>query len=228
MPSGSNVTIDGITIATSATSPNTDGIDPAGSNYLIENCSISDGDDNIAVKPQSLACSNMTITNCAFGSGHGLSVGGQTNDGLNGLTVTNCTFNGTTAGLRLKADPTEGGPVQNLSFSNLTMSNVQFPILFYSYYNILGSPGAVSGSNQTTPAKVNIDNATPPNSLALATIPTWKNITISNLTATGASAWSIIWGLPLAERPLCQRHPEQRQHLGRPGHWRSTTRRTCR
>ena len=54
-------------------------------------------------------------------------------------------------------------------------------------------------SSQTTPAKVNTDNTTPPNPLNTTTIPTWKNITIENLTATGASAYSIIWGLPLAD-----------------------------
>ncbi len=198
VPAATNLTIDGVTVSTSATSPNTDGIDPSGTNVLIENCSISDGDDNIAIKPQNLLCTNLVITNCSFGSGHGLSIGGQTNDGLNGLTVTNCTFNGTTTGLRLKADPTEGGLVQNLSFSDITMTNVQSPIVFYSYYNIVGSPGAVSGSNQTTVTKVNFDNANPPNSLASSTIPVWQNITINNLTATGASAYSIIWGLPLA------------------------------
>ncbi|HVV50472.1 MAG TPA: glycosyl hydrolase family 28 protein, partial [Polyangia bacterium] len=159
---GNNVTIDGITISAPATSPNTDGIDPAGANFLIENCSIATGDDNIAVKPQNSFCTNFVITGCAFGSGHGLSVGGQTNDGLDGMTVTNCTFNGTSTGLRLKADATQGGPVQNLTYSNITMTNVPSPIVFYSYYNQIGSPGAASGSSQTTPAKVNAFNANPP------------------------------------------------------------------
>jgi hypothetical protein len=193
----SNVTIDGITISCPGTSPNTDGIDPAGSNFLIENSSISDGDDNIAVKPQNVFCTNIVVTNCSFGTGHGVGMGGQTNDGLNGLTITNCTFNGTTYGLRLKADATEGGPVQNVTFANITMTNVTYPITLYSYYNFIGTPGQ-SGTNQITPAKANSDNVTPPDSLASSTIPTWQNITISNVTATGASGFSIIWGLPLA------------------------------
>ncbi len=192
-----NCTLFGITINTNPNSPNTDGIDPAGSNFLIQNCSIAGGDDNIAVKPGNSFCTGMMIANCAFGVGHGLSVGGQTNLGLDGLTITNCTFNGTQTGIRLKADSTEGGPLQNVSVSNLTMTNVPSPIVFYSYYNIVGSPGAASGSNQTTPAKVNTDNTTPPNPLNTTTIPTWKNISITNLNATGASAFSIIWGLPL-------------------------------
>ncbi len=194
----SNVTFFALTINTSGTSPNTDGIDPTGSNILIQGCSIADGDDNIAVKCINAACSNITIANCAFGVGHGVSVGGQTNLGLNGMVVTNCTFTGTTSGLRLKADATQGGLVQNVTCSNLTMTNVAYPIVFYSYYNQVGTPGATSGSSQTTPAKVNAWNATLPNSLATTTVPAWQNITISNLTATGATGYSTIWGLPLA------------------------------
>lgn len=196
--SANNVTMDGLTITSPATAPNTDGIDPSGLHYLIRNCTIAVGDDNIAIKPGSTLCGDITITGCTFGTGHGLSVGGQTNVGLDGLVVDRCTFTGTTSGLRLKADPTQGGPVRNLTYSNLTMTGVQYPIVFYSYYVDVGTPGAVSGSNQTTPAKVAAWNAAPPDSLKSTTIPTWKNITLSNITATGATGYSTIWGLPLA------------------------------
>jgi polygalacturonase/pectin methylesterase-like acyl-CoA thioesterase len=194
-----NVTIYGVTITAPGDSPNTDGMDLAGTNYLVQNCAVSVGDDNIVAKPGSVFCRNIVIANCRLGEGHGVSVGGQTNVGLDGMLVTNCTFNGTSTGLRLKADATQGGPVQNVTFSNITMTNVTYPILFYSYYNQIGSPGATSGSSQTTGAKVNSWNATPPNSLAASTIPTWKNITVSNLTATGSTGYSTIWGLPLAD-----------------------------
>src|SRR5581483_4781806 len=110
-----------------------------------------------------------------------------------------CTFNGTSTALRMKADPTEGGPVQNVTYSNLTMTNVTYPILFYSYYNLLGSPGATSGSSQITPAKANTYNTSPPTSLVSTTLPTWKNITLTNITVTNASGYSTIWGLPLAD-----------------------------
>ncbi|PTY08330.1 hypothetical protein DB347_01735 [Opitutaceae bacterium EW11] len=194
-----NVTLFGVTILAPESAPNSDGIDPAGSNYLIQNCTVSVGDDNIAVKASSVLNSNIVVADCAFGTGHGVSIGGQTNAGVDGMTVKNCTFDGTTTGLRLKADATQGGPVRNLTYSNITMTNVPYPILFYSYYNQVGTAGATSGSNRTTPAKVNTWNATPPNSLASSTIPTWQNITIENLTATGASGYSVIWGLPLAD-----------------------------
>lgn len=190
-----NVTISSVTINAPSTSPNTDGIDPAGSNILIQNCAIAVGDDNIAIKASGAACSNITVSYCNFGVGHGLSVGGQTNNGLNGLTVLNCTFNGTTSGLRLKADATEGGLVQNVTYSNLTMTNVAYPIVFYSYYDVNGTPGATSGGNAVTPSTVQTYNAA---GLSGTAIPQWKNITIDTLTATGATGYSIIWGLPTA------------------------------
>jgi polygalacturonase len=196
--SANNVTMDGLTITSPSTAPNTDGIDPSGLHYLIKNCTISVGDDNIAIKPGSTACGDMTVTGCTFGAGHGISVGGQTNVGLDGLLVDRCTFNGTTSGLRLKADATQGGPVQNLIYSNLTMTGVQYPIVFYSYYVDVGTPGAISGANQTTVAKVAAWNAAPPDSLKLSTIPIWKNVTLTNITSTGATGYSTIWGLPLA------------------------------
>lgn len=194
----SNVTIHAVTITAPGDSPNTDGMDLSGTNFLVQNCNVSVGDDNVVAKPGSVFCSNQVIADCTFGTGHGVSIGGQTNAGLDGMLVKNCTFNGTSSALRMKADPTQGGPVQNVTFENITMANVTYPILFYSYYNQLGSPGATSGSSQTTPTKVNTWNATPPNSLASSTIPTWKNITVRNLTVTNGSGYSTIWGLPTA------------------------------
>jgi polygalacturonase len=76
------------------------------------------------------------------------------------MTVKNCTFDGTVSGPRLKADATQGGPVENMSYTNLTMRNVTCPIVSYSHYNKVGNPGAVSGDLQTTPEKVKSWNAT--------------------------------------------------------------------
>ena len=176
--SAANVTIDKITISAPSSAPNTDGIDPAGSNYLIENCTIATGDDNIAIKPGNSVCKNFTITDCTFGTGHGLSIGGQTNDGLDSLTVTHCTFNGTTNGIRLKANRTNGGLVQHLLYSDITMNNVQYPVLITSYYEETFST--------SDPAQA-----------ITATTPIWKNITIRNLVSTNSKNAAVtIQGLP--------------------------------
>jgi polygalacturonase len=183
-----NVTVNGITISNPSTAPNTDGIDVAGSHYLIENSTISTGDDDIAIKPQDVFCSDITITNMTIGSGHGISVGGETNDGLNGLYVSNVTFNGTTNGIRLKADRGNGGVVENLYYSNISMSNVEYPILIDSYYN---------GSNDL-PADPSADTG---QTYVAGETPLWENIYFSNITSTSFGSndvAGVIYGLPEA------------------------------
>lgn len=199
-----NITIEGITINTPASSPNTDGIDLLGTDCLVQNCAISDGDDCIALGSTSGTCSDVLVTNCNFGSGHGLSIGSNTEGGVSNLTVVNCTFNGTQYGIRLKSDnadssPGAGGLVQNLSYLNLAMTNIaRAPIVIYSYYNEFGTPTSI------TPAVAASQPATAPSPFTCA----WRNVLISNLTATVVSGGiaGIVWGrteLPATNITLC-------------------------
>ena len=189
---GGNITIQGITINTPA-SPNTDGIDLVGTNCLVQNCSISDGDDNIALGTSSAntPTSLTTITNCTFGIGHGVSIGSNTAGGVSNLMVINCTFNGTDYGIRMKSDDNTsggsgvGGVAQNLFYYNLGMTNiVHGAIVIYSYYSEYGTPTGITpfiASTQT------VDSTT---------VPVWRNIVVSNVTATVASGGiaGIVWG----------------------------------
>ncbi len=179
----SNVTVNGITISSPSNSPNTDGIDPASStNVTIENSTISDGDDNIAIKAQYAGqpSSAITIKNCTFGSGHGLSIGNDLGGGVSGVTVSNVTFNGTTNGLRIKSTRTTGGDISGVTYTGVTMTNVEYPIWFSGYYPHIPSS----------------DSAQP----VTANTPYYHNITVNNLTATGASAAGYIVGVP--EKPF--------------------------
>ena len=185
------LTIQNIRINTSSSSPNTDGIDLASTNVLIQGCTISDGDDNIQIGSSAALASDITITNCHFGTGHGLSIGSPTQSGINNLTVSNCWWNGTEYGIKIKTDRGIGGVVQNLTYRDLTMSNVNFVIAFYMYYNELGSPSSkidVSPFMASTDTVQNVGTLT----------PIYRNITISNVTATAnnGSIAGIIWGLP--------------------------------
>ncbi len=189
--SNGNITIQGITINTPA-SPNTDGIDLVGTNCLVQNCFISAGDDNIALgsSSSSAVSSDTLITNCTFGIGHGVSLGSNTAGGVSNLTVINCTFNNTDYGIRMKSDnsgsdPGAGGVAQNLSYLNIGMTNIgKGAIVIYSYYNEYGTPTSIT---PTTAAGQTVGSSI---------IPIWRNITISNLTATVASGGiaGIIWG----------------------------------
>ena len=212
-----HLTVFDLTVRAPDGTPNTDGVDPSGSHQLVQNCAIGDGDDNVVLKAGSAYCTDIMVADCAFGVGHGMSVGGQSNHGLDGMTVKNCTFDGTLTGLRLKADATQGGDVQNISYSNLTMRNVSYPIVFYSYYRNVGNPGAATGDDLVDVARVKAWNAAPPNSLASKTLPTWRNITINNLTSTDTKAFSIIWGLPLKGCMIESVAAQQRPHHRRPG-----------
>ncbi len=179
----SNVTVNGITISSPASSPNTDGIDPASStNVTIENSTISDGDDNIAIKAQYAGqpSSGIIIKNCTFGSGHGLSIGNDLGGGVSGVTVSNVTFNGTTNGLRIKSTRTTGGDISGVTYTGVTMKNVEYPIWFSGYYPHI--PTSDSAQSIT------------------ASTPYYHNITINTLTATGASAAGYIVGVP--EKPF--------------------------
>ena len=191
-----DVTIHKVTITAPAGAPNTDGIDPSGQRIAITNCNISVGDDNIVFKPQfpasypkdkldpsKAACEDLLVADCKFGKGHGMSIGGQTTDGLKRLLVRDCTFDGTTTGIRLKANQGFGGLVEDCVYENITMKGVSTAILLTSYYPSLPR-----------------DPATAPAQIRDAKTPVWKNITIRNVTATGSLEAGGIVGL--AERPV--------------------------
>jgi len=177
--SDTDVTITGITIATPGTSgksppKNTDGVDVTATGMFFCNNNIVAGDDNIA-----MSGTNLYIGFSTFGVGHGCSIGSITENGVSNVTVDHLTMNGTTSGIRMKSARDRGGLVHNLTYSNITMTNVQNPVFITSFYPTLPT-------DPTTDATMPIT----------ATTPIWQNITIKNLTATGSTNAGILWGLP--------------------------------
>jgi hypothetical protein len=191
-----NVTIQRVKVyaPSSGASPNpshnTDAIDLAETNAVIRDCIISTGDDNVAVGSSASVSSDILITNCTFGFGHGVSIGSFTSGGVSNMTVINCTFTNTDQGIRIKSDRDRGGTVQNLGYYNLSMGNVQYPILIYCYYT-----NTTFGSiNNLTPATV----STAPTFAVTSKTPIYRNITISNVVGSAQSGRmaGLIWGLP--------------------------------
>ncbi len=183
---GGNITISNLTEIAPSTSPNTDGIDFVGTNCVIENCNINVGDDNIALGSTG-PLFDLVISNCTFGNGHGVSVGSTVANGITNVTVINCSFNNTVNGIRMKSNQDASALVTNLNYFNLKMTNVELPIVIYSYYNVTGTPTSISTSQVlgTAPAPTN------------STTPRWSGITISNLNiVSGPSSriGGIIWG----------------------------------
>ena len=142
-----NVIIDNVNVYDTSTSPNTDGIDPADcKNVFITNCTIDDGDDCIAIKAgrngSTLVpggCQDITVANCTFKHGHGLSIGSESNSGYKNLRVVGCTFNGTDYGIRVKSALTAGGLMENLYYSDITMTNINKSAIYIDMnYNTTG------------------------------------------------------------------------------------------
>ena len=79
--------------------------------------------------------------------------------------------------------------VQNLTYRNLGLTNVQWPILINSHYEF-----GVGTLNLATPGMAATDTV----QTVTSTTPIWRNVTISNLTATTSGAYPalMIWGLP--------------------------------
>jgi len=193
----SNVTVRGVTIrANPSTDPvnpghNTDACDVTGRHVLVENCDISVGDDNFTCGG---GTSDVLIRNNTYGYGHGVSIGSHTVGGVSNITVMNCTFNNTEQGIRVKTDRDRGGFVHNLSYYNLHMTNVEFPILIYATY--MATNRAYRGL-----AKLTADvAATYPGAKIADRTPFYRDITFSNITATVApgNRAGLIWGLPEA------------------------------
>jgi polygalacturonase len=182
-----NTTVQGVTIrANSSSDPinpghNTDACDVAGTSILVQNCNISVGDDEFTCGG---GTSDVLITNNTYGNGHGVSIGSYTSPGVSTITVINCTFNGTDNGIRIKSDDGRGGLIQNISYYNIGMTNVHFPIQIYAYYLLTGTPSSISPAYAAAQPVA-----------ALNSTPAFRNITFSNITATSISGYpvGIIW-----------------------------------
>jgi polygalacturonase len=177
-----DVTVDGLTVNAPEESPNTDAIDVKGTNFYITNCDLNAGDDNVAINGPT---TKVTVTNCKFGVGHGLSLGSYTRGGVSDVLADNITFNGTESGIRGKSQAGRGGLVQNLSYSNMKMTNVKNPIYFHSFYDDKNKDPNVDPREEVTELT-----------------PVWKNVTITNVTATTVTTdrrnAGILWGSPEA------------------------------
>ena len=166
------------------TAPNTDGIDPISTSHvLIEHDLIDTGDDNVAIKSglvergdPNVPSTDIVIRDCDFRNGHGLSIGSETAGGVNRVRVERVKFNGTRQGIRIKSARGRGNDIGDLSFRDITMSNVETPIQITNYYT-----GGMKGDTQHPVTEHT---------------PRFHDITIEDVTATGGKQAAVIYGLP--------------------------------
>ena len=168
--------------------PNTDGIDPVSTSHvLIEHTTIDTGDDNVAIKSglvergdPNVPSSDIVIRDCTFRNGHGLSIGSETAGGVRNVTVERVTFTGTRQGIRIKSARGRGNDIGNFTYRDIKMDGVETPIQITGYY---------TGMVKDDPGQPVTEHT-----------PKFHDITIENLTATGAKQAAVIMGLP--ESPI--------------------------
>src|SRR5262249_27645195 len=75
--------------------------------------------------------------------------------------------------------------VQNISYVNIGITNVDFPIQIYGYYNEYGTPDGISPAVAAGMPVAGVTNTT----------PIYQNIFFTNITATSVSGFpiGIIW-----------------------------------
>jgi polygalacturonase len=192
-----HVTVRGITVrAPASTDPktpshNTDACDVSGRMILVEHCDISVGDDNYTCGG---GTHDVLLQHNTYGSGHGVSIGSYARNGVSNITVRDCTFTGTDCGIRIKSDRDRGGVIENLVYEDLTMTDVDFPILIYGTY--LAKEREFRDLHKLTPEIAARYPAAPLGKLT----PVFKNITFRNITATASPKHraGLLWGLPEA------------------------------
>ena len=185
-----DVIISNVTILAPEHAANTDAIDPSGQRILITKCRIDVGDDNVAIKAgrkipgRDFQTEDITVTDCTFLHGHGMSIGSETAGGVRNVSVKNCTFENTENGIRIKSDLRRGGLVENISYSDITMSNVAPAITFTCNYQ---NNSAGDTNQPSEPPRLAAGPQSP---------PLYRNIQVTNLRATCQKNAGLISGLP--------------------------------
>jgi len=174
-----DVRITGITVR-SLVNHNNDGIDiDSCSRVVISDCNIESGDDAIVLKSTSAqVCKDIAISNCVLSTRcNALKMGTESNGGFQNVAITNCViYNTRLAGIALEI--VDGGTMDRIVVSNITMNKIGAPI-----YLRLGNRARPFKKDMETPG-----------------IGAMRNITISNIEATGANPTGCaISGIPEAK-----------------------------
>lgn len=180
MKASSHITVTGINISSPADSPNTDGLDVwSSSNVSITNSTIDCGDDDLAIDSSTAngPAHDISLSSSTIKHGHGLSIGSYTAGGVYNISIHDNTLTGTSNGVRIKSARDRGGEVHAVTYTHLTMTNVGTPITILAYYPSVPADG--------DPAQA-----------VTSTTPYYHDITVSKVTATGASTEGQIVGLP--------------------------------
>ncbi len=142
-----DVHVRGLTLDT-----NIDGISPdCCKNVTISDCNIRSGDDSIVLKSSYVlnerrACENITVSNCIVSSRcNAIKLGTESNGDFRNIAITNCAIYDTYYG-GVSVETTDGGNIDGVVISNITMRNVGNPIFVILSDRARGPEGTTVGS----------------------------------------------------------------------------------
>ncbi|OVA20733.1 Glycoside hydrolase [Macleaya cordata] len=130
------VEVSDMSVSSPGDSLNTDGIHLQNSkDVVIHSTNLACGDDCVSIQT---GCTNVYIHNVNCGPGHGISIGGLGRDNtkacVSNITVRDIMMHNTTNGVRIKTWQGGSGLVQGVLFSNIQVSEVEFPIVIDQFY----------------------------------------------------------------------------------------------
>ncbi|GMN50044.1 hypothetical protein TIFTF001_019208 [Ficus carica] len=146
------VSVSNIKLLAPSSSPNTDAIHISSSRGVqVTDSTFMTGDDCISLVGNS---SEISIRNIVCGPGHGISIGslgkGSSWSQVSDVTVDGASLSNTKNGVRIKTWQGGAGFVSRVTFQNMTMKNVNNPIIIDQYYCDSRRPCL----NQTSAVKV--------------------------------------------------------------------------
>jgi polygalacturonase len=174
-----DMTIENVRVYSPSDSPNTDALNVGGNRIVIRKCHIDNGDDQVALQS---GTQNVLIEDLTCLHGHGISIGSPTNKGLHHIFVRRCSFDSSDNGIRIKSYRGRGGLVEDIHYSDITMTNVNRAIDINMLYN-----GNANVKSDVGPREANGKTQL---------IPQVHHITISHLTVTHTTYAGRILGLP--------------------------------
>ncbi|KAG5240801.1 polygalacturonase family protein [Salix suchowensis] len=134
--SSSGIEVNNITINSPESSPNTDGIHLQNTKDVeIQHSNIGCGDDCVSIQT---GCSNIHVHHISCGPGHGISLGGLGKDKsaacVSDIVVEKISLQNTLSGVRIKTWQGGVGSVKNVTFSNIEVSDVKYPVIIDQFY----------------------------------------------------------------------------------------------
>tara|TARA_R110002051_G_scaffold229291_1_gene291288 strand:- start:13357 stop:15045 length:1689 start_codon:yes stop_codon:yes gene_type:complete len=181
-------------------SQNGDGLDlESCKNALVYNNTFDVGDDAICFKSgkdkdgrdRGIPTENVIVKNNIVYHAHGgFVIGSEMSGGVKNIHVSNCTFIGTDVGLRFKSTRGRGGIVENIYISNIDMINIPTEAIRFNMFYEGNSP--VLEEDQNADDEKRNEKLVPVNEET----PSFRNIFMKNITATGSEIAAFFMGLP--------------------------------